>query len=482
MSGSPGYKTITRRKIATFAMAILVVTFMVSLTFFAMTAPGWTKEKVLPAWTQSEHDLAIDSRDRPCIAAVAVYGGALSLVFAKKVAGDWEVAHIVNTSGDRGGCSLALDQRDNAYICSGIRTLPSTDSSQLLFATNREGAWSVETIDLGYDYYSSGIAVDSVGRAHILCSGSKLDGTYRGIYDTVHIRESRLEHFVEAGDGWERSEITGRPVENYTTLIQSFEIDANDVMHFLVRNWAYRGESYSDIEETSYSYGTTTSGEWAMETILRTNYTEGTRVSMSMAIDANGKAHLAAPLWDNGTQTYRMSYLNNVDGDWSSTAVAYAGNGWPSSNSIAIDSEGAVHIAYYSIYYSGTAESYNHTERYVTNSGGTWRHAVIDDKRGWDDTENIRIALTSGNRVLVSYFCNLGEEGKGDRYFIRFATPGDIWTTVGNSAPFAALVTMLASPIVAVGALVYTRLKRSPPLIPDDGSNRPGSDGPLPPR
>jgi len=330
----------------------------------------------------------------------------------------------------------------------------------LTFATNRAGAWEVEDIQLGFEYLTSGIAVDSQDKVHMLCSASERV-SWGPSWDEETSYVAHLLHYTEGVDGWERSDVYA-PVENATTIIQSFEIGRGDVMHALVSNSVHPFSIFDDEGQTYLNYSSTRTGTWTQETIP-----EGRPVGAdfylwatgwkSMAIDGDNGAHICGYSWSNTTSSYVINYKNNVNGEWVSVDLSYAGNAWPTTSSITLDSQGAVHIAYFAKYFDATSGYNNQTERYVTNRGGLWNQEVVDDKSGWLSTQRICVAVGFDDEVYIAYFCNLGDEDSGDRYYVRYATPTDKVDALVESALEASLYAFGAALVVCVGFLVYRR-------------------------
>ncbi len=108
----------------------------------------------------------------------------------------------------------------------------------------------------------------------------------------------------------------------------------------------------------------------------------------SIALDSNGKVHISH--YDNTNADLR--YCNNTAGTWSCTAVDTADDVGRFS-SIAIDSNNKVHISYL-----------NQTDddlKYCNNTAGSWSCTTIDTVGavGWHNS----IAIDSNNKVHISH-------------------------------------------------------------------------------
>lgn len=443
-------RPVSLRTALRFSVAIIIAVYLGLLAFFVIATPSWSAEEAFRTWTESQHDMVLDTEGNPKIACLGVNGSRYSLNFAEPVDGSWSVTPLKAINHDYSGISIALDSQDRAYICTGEYSY--ADDSLLTFATNRDGIWKVEDIMLGYRYLTSGIALDSQDRVHILCSVHEM--VEWGSWSYV----AHLLHLTEGVDGWERSDIYV-PVENSTTLIKSFKIGPGDVMHALVSNTIYPYSIYDDQGVTYLNYSSTLTGTWAQETIpdFSIGGFHSHNSHKAMAIDKENRAHICAYAWNSATDSYLINYRNNVNGDWASSNLSYAGNAWPSWCSIALDSRGAIHIAYYAIHYTGSPYYSNCTERYVTNRDGSWHQEIVDDRTGWIGTQRISIAVGLGDRVHIAYFCNLGGEDTGDRYYVRYSTPTNRLDALGGAALWALPYALGTIPFVCVGLLILRR-------------------------
>jgi len=461
VSGREVGRPIALRRLIGFLSAIVVAFFLCALAFQVITTPVWSAEAVFRAWTESQHDLVLDSHGEPKIACLGLNGGYYSLNFVEKVDGRWNTTYLKFVNRDYRGASIALDSMDRVYICTGGPKGEYTDASYLTYATNRDGSWSVEDIDLGYEYYSSWVGVDSENGVHILCSG--LDHMMWGAGDSQHSYVAHLLHFYDGANGWERSEVFP-PVENATTWVEAFKIGPGDVMHALVSNVVHPWGIYDHYGTVYLNYSSTSTGAWTQETVTPGFETVGTSYWLtgrrSMAVDAGNKAHICGYTWNNHTSCYTIAYANNVDGEWSVTNLSYGGNMWPTWNSIALDGQGAVHIVYYADYYTESPHFFNQTERYVTNRDGSWKQEILDDKKGWQYSQRICVAVGSDDKVHVAYLCNLGGEDTGDRYTLLYVAPTDRSEALTEAVVVASLYALGAALLACVCVAFYVLLER----------------------
>jgi hypothetical protein len=109
----------------------------------------------------------------------------------------------------------------------------------------------------------------------------------------------------------------------------------------------------------------------------------------SIAIDSQGKVHISYGDYTN----YDLKYITNTTGIWVVETLDRTGNvGW--YNSIAVDSKGKVHISY--------DDFTNYDLKYITNATGVWMVETLDSTGdvGWYNS----ITVDNSDRVHISYF------------------------------------------------------------------------------
>jgi fibronectin type 3 domain-containing protein len=111
--------------------------------------------------------------------------------------------------------------------------------------------------------------------------------------------------------------------------------------------------------------------------------------SSSLALDSNGKVHIS--YIDVGSAGNDIKYASNSRGSWYNMGIDWWDMGYTSS--IAVDSNDKVHIAYQDI---------NSLDlKYATDAGGSWATYVLDDTSiGW----YCSIAVDSNDKVHIGYW------------------------------------------------------------------------------
>ena len=139
--------------------------------------------------------------------------------------------------------------------------------------------------------------------------------------------------------------------------------------------------TYGESSESS-EINATPKSQWAISTI---DTTGDVGKHTSITTDANKKEHIS--YYD--ITNMKLKYATNSSGSWVVATVADA-SGY--GTSIAVDSNGKVHIAY---------EGANGDLMYATNSSGSWAATVLESS-AWSD--DVSMALDSNNKVHISYF------------------------------------------------------------------------------
>ncbi|MFP4545447.1 MAG: fibronectin type III domain-containing protein [Methanomassiliicoccales archaeon] len=125
----------------------------------------------------------------------------------------------------------------------------------------------------------------------------------------------------------------------------------------------------------------------------------------SIAVDSEGAVHIS--YYDDSVQN--LMYANDTSGSWTVTVGDSAGDVGRYS-SIAVDSSDHVHISYY--------DASNGALKYVTDSPGFWEPTTLDD--GVETGTHTSIAVDPDQRVYISYRnetsgdlnCHIGSSGR----------------------------------------------------------------------
>lgn len=171
--------------------------------------------------------------------------------------------------------------------------------------------------------------------------------------------------------------------------------------------------AYYDAKDYDLKFATNNSGSWAT---ARVDSPGKVGQDTSLAVDSKGKMHVA--YYDDAPK-YDLKYATNASGSWVTTIVDSAGNvGWYPS--IAVDGNDKVYIAY--------ADNINKDLKFATNVSGGWITSIVDKGVSSLDVPGryISLALDKNAKAHVGYqFLSGGSIGS-----LRYATNSSgVWVT-----------------------------------------------------
>ncbi|MBA7709954.1 hypothetical protein ES703_118881 [subsurface metagenome] len=240
---------------------------------------------------------------------------------------------------------------------------------------NASGDWIIETVG---DGFRPSITVDSLGDVHI--SYARYDGS-----DLILTYQN-----LSKGDFYEVN-LSERGYDEYQS--GSLSIDSIGTIHMSFME-AWGGASSGDLV-----YGNMTDGVFYFET-LDTAYDRA-----SMAVDPNNKVHISYYSIALGG----LFYLTNVDGTWRPPELVdnVGGQLEGMCTSIAVDSQ-YVHISYV----GGDKEDNRYAKRGINDQWGSpWEITHIAD--GDFQSAGNSIAVDSDGYVHISYYHKQSETLKG---------------------------------------------------------------------
>jgi len=236
--------------------------------------------------------------------------------------------------------------------------------------------WQVERIEgTSGTVYWPFVAVNDTGSLHM---------TYYVVGSLVYAMQT--EH------GWERSVVTTDMIRGVSPLVFGPTGDPHICYHV----WS-EGSSY---ESPTLVHAEKTGDDWTRSTISNNSY----QGSQSIALDANGKAHVAF------VRAGDVVYANNSNGHWVETTLIdepeYDGPSPPSNRgmtSIAVDQSGHPHVAVgYDSHFVGV----------FSEAGGSWNLSTLYN---WGLTyDSVSMAIDGNGKILVVYWgYPLGEPIQG---------------------------------------------------------------------
>lgn len=299
-------------------------------------------------------------------------------------------------------CEKTLDQVEP--------TVPTTLKSFTTDTGNIELQWSPSSDDvavLGYKINRNGAYLTSVATTGYMDTAIALDTRYCytvSAYDEVG-NESAISNESCTDTSWAFS-----IVDDSSSIVgddSAIAVDSMGKPHI----------GYHDYSQDDLKYATNKSGDWITETVDSYGVV-GTRTTI--ALDLNDFVHIAylyVGEWFGGTffRYNELKHVTNISGIWTNTVVGYGG--W--YNSLAVDSQGFLHLSHNEFGYGGT--------RYATNLTGVWVDELIADPDFWTS-----LALDATDGVHISSY-----QGYPENSLIYTSNKSGTWTSMPIDTDYA---------------------------------------------
>ena len=316
----------------------------------------------------------------------------LSLACSATAESTWHTEVVDNGSGVDVGksASLAIDSQGNTHIAYYNNTALNM---WYAFRPAGDARWfkmEVPGSEGAYPYIS--LAADSQGRPHLafITSGKGL----------------MYAHWD--GKMWSAMQIDDIRAAYYTSIA----VDAADHPHISYYR-EYTGSYRTPANQTQYienlKYAFFDGKQWYVETIDRRF---GTGKYNSMFVDGKGNAYIAY----THIGWWTLLYASGHGTDWHLSMVDMGkryGHFVGQGNSIALDSSGNPHIAYFD-----TSAS---TVRYASLQGGKWKLEIVAQMLGRTMLDHLSLKIDSNNRAHIAFY----DSGTGS---LKYAVQaGDKW-------------------------------------------------------
>jgi hypothetical protein len=176
--------------------------------------------------------------------------------------------------------------------------------------------------------------------------------------------------------------------------------DINKPMHTTAPSITYSSSTLSLVKNTAMTPTTPTNSGGAFEPQTISSAQTMAQNMQSMALDSNGDSHISMYDYANG----KVKYISDSSGSWVDISLVSTDD-VGGHNSIAVDSNDAIHIAYFGyLNPSGTGVNNLMYSSCVSSCGtpSSWSTTIIDnsgDVGKWNS-----IAIDSNNNLHISYY------------------------------------------------------------------------------
>jgi len=326
--------------------------------------------------------IVVDSRSKVHIS----YCGSEGAMYATNKTGSWQTLGTDSENPD-GWCyysSIALDSNNGVHISY------YEPWERLRYVTNKSGSWQIHIVQDGLTSGGDGnssLALDPNGKAHIaffVCGG--MDEWEKGA----------LKHATNKNGSWQIYTIDGRDISGMEAgrhTPPSIKVDSNGKVHVSY----VKCSGCNDTKPAELWYATNWSGSWQIveigDDLLEVAYWRGN----SLALGAGGETHVSFYGRDKN-----LCYVTNSSGMWQVFVIGSEGD-VGTDNSIALDSDGYIHMSY--------RDHANDVLKYATNRSGAWETLEIDTALYVCGTS---IAVDPDNYAHIVY--------SSEDYELRYAT------------------------------------------------------------
>lgn len=221
---------------------VTVAVYSGGVRFLRLTPTGWKSENVATP-NGGSPSLAYDSAGVPHV--ISMVNSSLYYASRDPDSGTWTTERAADYGLFN---SLAFDALDQPHAS----LVGWSGDNTLYYATKRGGQWTTDTVDDGAIFYynSTGIALDSRGRPHL-------------VYSLYEYPNDEVRHAFKDADGWHIETVTsGQPAADpapFGSLLGSgpaIAIDSQDRVHV----------SFYDDRQTNLVYASNRTGPWLLET------------------------------------------------------------------------------------------------------------------------------------------------------------------------------------------------------------------------
>ncbi len=293
----------------------------------------------------------------------------------KLYSGGTLIKSIPTTTGSNGGLTQNTSRcyTVSAYDNHGNESAQSTQSCattlawQFEYVTRSTTSTNPSSMDNGDN---SSIAIDNLDHLHAIYQDD--NG-----WPTIALKYA----FSDTISSWTVTTIASSSLWQWVEA--SIAVDSNNKVHIC----------YYDDFATALKYVTNTSGSFAAPVTIAAAAGSDIGSFNSIAVDKNNKVHIS--YWDKTHA--KLMYATNALGSWTTTTIDDTGGAAPVTSSIAVDSQGNVHISYV-----GEPPTFiDDNLKYATNASGAWVTIYVDENHS---TNNTSIAVDSNGKAHIAYY------------------------------------------------------------------------------
>ena len=312
--------------------------------------------------------------------------------------GYWEISTVADSGSTGMYSSLVLSpikfNSEPGELGTATKNFSYFDykNGMLMYATIKRGDIKTYKVDSGFDYSDPEKEKASVGWFSSISNAVDLR-PHIAYYDLTN---KNLKYaFIRKRRGRSMTAESGdgdggMDVGRYCSIVN---VDVNGGCYI----------SYRDDTNNNLKCATNVNGGWLIEEVASGAENDASGPTHnSIARDSSGNIHIA--YYDNGNDK-NLKYATNSSGSWVTSSVddtvidgadsrPYCGK----YNSIAVDSSGYVHISYY----DDSSNRDGQNLKYATNSSGSWEVTIVDS------TDNVglytSLALGFSGEVYISYY------------------------------------------------------------------------------
>ena len=318
----------------------------------------------------AQSDLALDSQNNVHISYRDSTNGVLKYASFDGIS--WNTTVVDDSNNVGFSTSIVLDSSDHVHICYFDDT-----NSDLKYAYFDGEIWNISVVSNMSDMDNSlSLGISSDDRLHLV------------FYHHIDYNTPNIKYAVYDGESWDISGISSGTTSGQTI---SLVVDSNDDLHV-----TYTG--------SGLSYGYFNGTDWQFSSAAARGYLN------SIAVADNGRiyiSHSSGSSWHGHSVDVAMFDGNN----WTTLPAPPYNDDQSRPSAISTDSNGNVHIAYYTG--CGDYYPYGCDIRYAAYNGSDWQSYQIETRvreNGRSSPSELSMVIDSEDYVHLSYKNMLDEE------------------------------------------------------------------------